>query len=135
VEPLLLDSAFLIALVFEADQNYSKAQSTWSRVTAERRRFITTTFVFNETVTFLNARGEHQLAVALGNQLLASPTIELIDVSLALIEQGWEFFVRHDDKTYSLTDCISFQVMKQYSLSTALTFDRHFAQAGFTLIP
>jgi uncharacterized protein len=135
VEPLFVDSAFLIALVFRADQNYAKAQSTWARVTSERRSFITTTFVFDETVTFLNGRGEHRLAVEIGNQLLASPTIELIDVSLALVEQGWEFFVRHDDKTYSLTDCISFHVMKQYSLSAALTFDGHFAQAGYVLLP
>ena len=33
--------------------------------------------------------------------------------------------------TSSLTDCISFVVMKQYDLHEALTADHHFEQAGF----
>ena len=35
------------------------------------------------------------------------------------------------DKNWSLTDCISFVVMKEWELSEALTADRHFEQAGF----
>ena len=35
------------------------------------------------------------------------------------------------DKTWGMTDCISFVVMRDHNLSDALTADRHFAQAGF----
>jgi len=42
---------------------------------------------------------------------------------------------RHHDKRYSLTDCISFVVMKRMKLKTALAFDQHFVQAGFERIP
>ncbi len=44
-------------------------------------------------------------------------------------------FQKHQDKRYSLTDCISFVVMKQKGLKTAMTFDKHFAQAGFIIEP
>jgi hypothetical protein len=134
VEPLFLDSAFVIALVFKADQNHANAQAIWDRAIGQRRSFVTTTFVLDEAVTFLSNRGEHKLAVELGNQLLTSPAIEMLDVGRELIEQGWAYFVRHDDKRYSLTDCISFVVMSQRGLFDALTFDSHFIQAGFQIV-
>jgi predicted nucleic acid-binding protein len=35
------------------------------------------------------------------------------------------------DKSWSLTDCASFQVMEAEQIQAALTHDQHFAQAGF----
>jgi hypothetical protein len=35
------------------------------------------------------------------------------------------------DKNWSLTDCLSFTVMKDNGLRVALTGDQHFEQAGF----
>jgi predicted nucleic acid-binding protein len=90
--------------------------------------------VLNEVVTYLNSRREHSLAVDIGNQLLTSPAIELVDVDRALLERGWQHFVDHDDKTYSLTDCISFVIMNERAIAGALTFDRHFTQAGFRVV-
>jgi predicted nucleic acid-binding protein len=133
VESLFLDSSFVIALVFRADQYHAQAGATWAKATGARRSFLTTTFILDEAVTFLNKRGEHELAVEIGNLLLASPAIDMVDVGLGLVKQAWEYFVRHQDKTYSLTDCISFVVMKQQAISEALCFDVHFTQAGFQI--
>jgi predicted nucleic acid-binding protein len=52
-----------------------------------------------------------------------------------LFNEGWEYFRRHKDKDYSLTDCISFVVMKTLGMETAFAFDRHFVQAGFQKLP
>jgi predicted nucleic acid-binding protein len=35
------------------------------------------------------------------------------------------------DKSWSLTDCASFQVMEAEQMQSALTHDQHFAQAGY----
>ena len=131
MEALFLDSGFVIALVFKADQHYLQAISIWQRVVTERRTCLTTTFVLDEVVTFLNSRGEHDLAVEIGNQMLTSPAIEMIDVDRTLLQEGWTYFINHADKSYSLTDCVSFVAMRQRNLTESLTFDHHFAQAGF----
>lgn len=34
-------------------------------------------------------------------------------------------------RIWSLTDCISFEVMGEFGLTEALTADHHFEQAGF----
>lgn len=38
------------------------------------------------------------------------------------------------DKDYSLTDCISMQVMRREGLTDVLTNDHHFTQEGFHIV-
>jgi predicted nucleic acid-binding protein len=47
------------------------------------------------------------------------------------LEQAVELFRTRSDKSWSLTDCLSFVVMQEEQLSDALTPDHHFTQAGF----
>ncbi len=85
--------------------------------------------------TFFNSRGLHDKAVEVGNRLLESPSVELIQVDQKLFLQGWQYFKDHQDKSDSLTDCISFVVIEQQQIPEALTFDKHFIQAGFKKLP
>lgn len=48
-----------------------------------------------------------------------------------LFGRGFELYAARPDKDWSLTDCISFVVMKDRRLERALTADVHFVQAGF----
>jgi predicted nucleic acid-binding protein len=45
--------------------------------------------------------------------------------------RGLALYGRRPDKSWSLTDCISFEVMSDRGITEALTGDHHFAQAGF----
>lgn len=40
----------------------------------------------------------------------------------------------YEDKEWGLIDCISAAVMRAAGVSQALTFDRHFVQAGFQVL-
>ncbi len=33
-----------------------------------------------------------------------------------------------------MTDCFSFLIMRQYDIDAALTYDKHFEQAGFSAL-
>lgn len=133
-DPLFLDSGFLIALNAADDQYHHRAIEHW-RLIDRASLLVTTTYIVDEVVTFFNNRGRHEKAVAIGHQLLTSRSIELLHVDEELFRAGWEFLVKHGDKRYSLTDCISFVVMRRMGLQDALTFDAHFEQAGFRRVP
>lgn len=130
-----LDAGYIIALETADDQNHQAAFAHWKKLLKSLPSLITTSYVFDEIVTFFNNRNRHEKAVEVGNNLLQSETINLIQVDEELFIEGWEYFQNHQDKRYSLTDSISFVVMKQRGIETALSFDKHFAQAGFEKIP
>lgn len=132
---LFLDAGYLIALEASDDQYHSDAVEYWIDFRPAPVPLITTTFVFDEVVTFFNNRKNHSKAVELGNKLLQSEFVELIGVDEGLFARGWDYFQNHTDKRYSLTDCISFVVIQDRTINSALTFDKHFTQAGFKKIP
>jgi uncharacterized protein len=90
---------------------------------------------FRRSVTFFNSRNQHAKASEIGNRLLRSQAVQLVHVDQALFHDAWRYFSQHSDKSYSLTDCVSFIVMEQLAIRTALAFDQHFVQAGFEKLP
>jgi uncharacterized protein len=90
---------------------------------------------FDEVVTYFNSRGYHAKAVEVGQRLLTSPSVQLVQVDEGLFREGWLYFQQHQDKDYSLTDCTSFVVIKRLKIGTAFAFDQHFVQAGFKKVP
>lgn len=63
--------------------------------------------------------------------LLNDPDVEIVPVQDALFDAAFELFCERTDKDWSLTDCLSFVVMRQREIQTALAADIHFQQAGF----
>ena len=132
---LFLDTGFLIALESRSDQNHQAAVGYWQHFCQQPCLLVTTTFVFDEVVTYFNSRNQHNKAVEIGTYLQTSQLIELVSVNDELLKNAWDLFKAHHDKRYSLTDCASFVLMKAYNIGSALSFDRHFTQAGFTRLP
>jgi predicted nucleic acid-binding protein len=132
---VFLDTGYLIALEAADDQNHAAAERHWSNFRKAPPPLVTTSFVLTEVVTFFNSRKRHEKAVELGRMLLTSPAVNLIHVDEPLFHRGWEFFQQRPDKTYSLTDCVSFLVMQDQHITQALTLDQHFVQAGFQKLP
>lgn len=134
-DPAFLDTSYILALELSRDQNHSRAQAHWGRVLSAVPRLLTTSFVVDEAVTFLNHRGHHAHAVELGERLLGSGVVQVLHVDEALFREGLSFLKRHSDKRFSLTDCISFVAMHEQAIQSAFAFDQHFVQAGFLMEP
>ena len=59
------------------------------------------------------------------------PDATVILPSVEWFNAGLNLYQERKDKNWSLTDCISFEVMRRHGIEEALTGDRHFVQAGF----
>ena len=132
---VFVDTGYLLALELSNDQNHHAATKHWRIVRRRLPQLVTTSYVFDEVVTYFNSRGYHAKAVEVGRRLLTSPSMHFVHVDEKLFQEGWQFFQLHKDKDYSLTDCISFVVMKKLGIETAFAFDQHFVQAGFQKLP
>jgi predicted nucleic acid-binding protein len=131
----LLDTGYVIALELASDQHHQAAFKHWRSAAKSFSLIVTTSYVLAEIVTFFNSRGHHAKAVEIGERLLRSQSVRLVHVGEDLFLAGWQYLQKHKDKDYSLTDCISFLVLQEFGLDTALAFDKHFAQAGFRSLP
>jgi predicted nucleic acid-binding protein len=54
----------------------------------------------------------------------------VVPFQLELIDSAVQLYRTRPDKSWSLTDCLSFVVMERRQLTEALTTDGHFEQAG-----
>lgn len=62
------------------------------------------------------------------------PELTIIPASRSRLQAGLDLYESRADENWSLTDCISFVVMKKEGIVEALTGDRHFEQAGFVAL-
>ncbi len=130
---MFLDTGYFIALEVIDDQYHETAVRYWHNLLQGLPPLITTSYVLDEVVTFFNSRNHHIKAVEVGENILKSHSIKFIHIDESLFQEGWFYFKKHDDKSYSLTDCISFVVMNRLGIVSALTFDEHFKQAGYSV--
>src|SRR3972149_2355849 len=131
MKPVFADTSFYIALVNPRDAHHPDALAYMRN---HHGRVTTTDYVLIEVGNWLSQTDDRPSFIALMRQLETDPELSVVPGSHDLFEQGYELYKTRADKAWSLTDCISFVVMEQMGLSEALTADRHFGQAGFTVL-
>jgi predicted nucleic acid-binding protein len=81
-------------------------------------------------------RVEPPRARAVVEELLRDPVVEWHDATAAMIRAAIErWMVRFGDQRFSLTDAVTFEVMRREKIHTAFAFDQDFVTAGFRLLP
>ncbi|MCX5676112.1 MAG: PIN domain-containing protein [Planctomycetota bacterium] len=131
MRPVLADTSYYLALFNENDPHH-KAALQFSRAAA--LTVVVTDFVLLEIGNAYSRRSMRGTFCTLVADVRSDPWCQLVPVSKALFEAGLLLYARRPDKDWSLTDCISFVVMKRLRLTEALTADRHFEQAGFKVL-
>lgn len=125
------DTVFWIALVVKQDQYHERARQWSLRITG---RITPTAAVLLETANALARPAWRAKGIALLEHLQQRSDVDLFPLSPELWRQSWTLYRDRHDKAWSLTDCISFQVMEGKGLRDALTADDHFRQAGFRAV-
>jgi uncharacterized protein len=124
-----LDTAFIQALLNPRDDYHEPARQLFPRVRAASEVWITEA-IFAEVGNALSAINRNG-AVQFIQQCYRTENIRVVSVDTTLLAQALVIYQSRTDKTWGLTDCISFVVMQQQKLTDAVTSDRHFIQAGF----
>ena len=125
------DSLFFIALLNERDQFHATARAL---AAAGPLDIVTTRWILAEVADALATAPWRERAADFLRRAVANPYLRVIHDSDRLFERGLGLYQQRKDKDWSLTDCISFNVMADEGLTEALTGDRHFEQAGFVAL-
>jgi len=94
---------------------------------------FTSEAVIIEFVNFFSEYGPHfrRASVNRTREILESSQITIVEMTGARFLSSISLHAQRPDKGYSLTDCISMQMMRELGLFEVLTHDHHFAQEGF----
>ena len=66
--------------------------------------------------------------------ILTDEQVEVVSANRQTFVDGLTMYESRADKGYSLTDCISMNVMSQHGITDVLSHDNHFTQEGFRIL-
>ena len=125
---LLVDTGYFLALADPRDQHHARA-AAWSKTV--RETLAVTEYVLVEIVNGMSYPRARDPAHDIVQAVRLKRQFTYLPASAELLEAGLDLHRRSHDKEWSLTDCISFHVMRERGITRALAYDHHFAQAGF----
>jgi predicted nucleic acid-binding protein len=125
------DTSYYLALINAEDELHARAKEITPDVGGT---LVTTAWVLTELVDALSRPPNRAMAVEFVRDWYGDPRVTVVPPSQELFDAGLDLFARREDKEWSLTDCISFVVMREQGITEALTGDRHFEQAGFNIL-
>lgn len=122
------DTYFFLALRNPRDQHYSTVRAIVPEI--QFHPLVTTAWVLTEVGNALSKPENRAGFISLLTTLERFNAL-IIEPEPLLFRRGIELYAARSDKSWSLTDCISFVVMQEHGIREALTGDHHFEQAGF----
>jgi predicted nucleic acid-binding protein len=125
------DAFYFVARLNRRDQ-YHQQVLKFSR--DFRARLLTSDWVLMEVA---DALAESESRVRVRDfiwHLRQSAACEIVQASRELLDRALGLYHQHADKKWTLTDCVSFVIMRDQNVTDALTGDKHFEQAGFSAL-
>jgi predicted nucleic acid-binding protein len=125
------DAYYFIARINQDDQYHGRVIEFSKTM---RANLVTTDWVLMEVADALAGSEVRNQARDYFLYLRSLPHCEVIEAARDLFDRALNYYHRHADKDWSLTDCTSFMVMRDLGIKEALTGDKHFEQAGFVAL-
>lgn len=131
---ILIDSDAFVALIKRNDTNHERAGEISRLLTKKGSVFITTNYVFSETVTVLSQKISHKVAVDFINDLVNEKSeISIIRANEEIEKLAIEIFKKQTSKNISYVDCVNMAVLRRYRWETIFSFDKIYEKNGFKL--
>jgi len=130
--PIFADTCYWIALLNRNDQLHAAAVAAQKKIV--NASLITTDEVLTEVLNFFGRHGLRLRSAATQTvrAVRTAARVIVMPQSRQTFDEALDLYENRPDKTYSLTDCRSFALMRQESITVALTADKHFVQEGFS---
>jgi hypothetical protein len=123
-----LDTVYLVGLLNPRDRWHPRAVELSQTAPAP---FVTSNAVLTEVADAFAQRSRRSWASEALGDLRADRDVTCFAVDETIFGAAIALYRQMADKDWSLTDCISFVIMRREHLTDALTADLHFVQAGF----
>jgi uncharacterized protein len=128
---VFLDTHCVVALLDQRDQWHAEVVRYMK---SHKHKYVTTEWVVVEVLNALSSISLRVPAFVTVDRMRSHPDYVIVPFDTKVYNRGLTLYRNRPDKAWSLTDCISFELMAERNLTNALTADHHFRQAGFNPI-
>jgi predicted nucleic acid-binding protein len=130
-----VDTGALLALASSRDQYHRQAVEIEARFRQAGGRWVGSVLVLAELHGHLIRRIDPASAHRVMHALRSDPAFEWHEVSLDLVGAALNDWIgRFSDQRFSLTDAVTFAIMRREKITRAFAFDADFTVAGFRLM-
>lgn len=130
---VFIDTAAFLAILNADDLYHPSAMLAWDEILSSESTLFSSNYVLLETTAILQHRFGIEAVRLFENDI--RPIIEITWVDDALHKQGMSALLVANRRNLSLVDCTSFEIIRQFGLDEVFTFDPHFREQGFNVIP
>jgi predicted nucleic acid-binding protein len=130
---VFIDTAAFLAFLNADDRFHQPARQAWEDMLSSKSILFSSNYVLLETTTLLQHR--FGLAAVRLFEMDILPVIEVAWVDEAIHQNAMNALLVANRRNLSLVDCTSFEIMRQINLETVFSFDHHFQEQGFRVIP
>lgn len=131
-ESIFVDTSAFYAMVNKGEVHHKKIRDF---ITKSKALFITTNLIFAETISLITKRLGKKVAADFGKGLQNSSRLNIYYLAEDYQKEAWDLFVRYKDKDFDYIDATCFTFMKKMGINKALSFDRHYKQMNFEMLP
>jgi predicted nucleic acid-binding protein len=132
--PIFVDTGYFVALLNARDGLHDQAVQLAGKWEKKKRSFVTSDAVLIELANFFAKGSMRGQALSAIQRLRDASGWTVEPVDRPLLARAERRYGRHLDKAWSLTDCISMEIMVDFEATEAATPDAHFSQAGFRVL-
>ena len=126
------------AIIDKNSEYYKFATKYFCKLRDKEIPIITSNFVMDETLTWVNEQIGHNEAVKvmeLWQEAEDSNLMEVFVIDKKIEQEAREIFKRYSDYQLSFTDATTFALCRKYEIKKIFGFDRDFNTIGFLLNP
>ncbi|HEX7940051.1 MAG TPA: PIN domain-containing protein [Gemmatimonadaceae bacterium] len=130
-----VDTGALLALASSRDQYHTRALTIAERLAADSVRLVGHALILGELHGHLLRRADPATARRSVQSLLHDGAFQWVEAGSELLNRavsGW--IERFADQRFSLTDAVTFEIMREAKITHAFAFDHDFKTAGFELL-
>jgi predicted nucleic acid-binding protein len=130
---IFVDTSAFYALLDRDDTNHAKVKRAWGEIIQPENTVITSNYILVEAFALVQSR--LGLAAARAFQEDLFPILHVEFVTSTIHRLGVTALLSAARRGLSLVDCVSFEIMRDLGIKTSFTFDAHFREQGFELVP
>ncbi len=131
---IFVDTSYFVAVLHKRDSLHEKALRIEKDLLGLRK--VTSEFILIEVLNYFCEfrAGIKRYVTASIKRYLVEDKIDVVLCSSEQFRAGLDFYSTRLDHGYSLTDCVSMNIMNEHGIREVLTNDDHFEQEGFRIL-